>query len=206
MTPNQPLERNGPAERSPSFRAWSVPGRPFIVGPLCRMRYAALSVLAAVSAPLLVATCVLWVRSHSMTDDVFWYGDYRDGVSRMTRYRTSGGGFHFETRTWGFQSKRHREWNQYRDKAVYPFAASPDSPLHERLGFMASTKGYDLLLVAPYWSVALVTAPFPLLWVRASHRRLRRRWRHRRGLCAQCGYDLRASPAACPECGHPAAA
>ena len=170
------------------------------------MRYAALTVLAALSGTLLVASCVLWLRSYAMTDDIFWYGDYRDGVSRMTRYRTGGGGFWFETRTWDLQSRRHREWNQYRDKAPYPFAASPDAPLHERLGFLASTQGYDLLLVAPYWAVAILAVPLPLFWARASQRRLRRRSRRRRGLCAQCGYDLRASPAACPECGYAAPA
>ena len=48
--------------------------------------------------------------------------------------------------------------------------------------------------------VAMVIATWCVLaWRRA--REKRRRWRN--DLCPQCGYDLRASKAKCPECGRP---
>ena len=45
---------------------------------------------------------------------------------------------------------------------------------------------------------AVLTAILPALWV-VQWRRHRRRGRT--GLCPVCGYDLRASPDRCPECG-----
>ena len=53
-----------------------------------------------------------------------------------------------------------------------------------------------------WWLPMLLTAVLPaarLLGV--SLRRLRLRRRLRAGLCPACGYDLRASPRRCPECG-----
>ena len=50
----------------------------------------------------------------------------------------------------------------------------------------------------PHWLVLpLLAIPF-LIWTRRSIRHWRRR---RRGLCTECGYDLRATPTRCPECG-----
>jgi len=58
-------------------------------------------------------------------------------------------------------------------------------------------------VVVPHaWLVAL-TAPLPA-WRIA--RALRRSRRSRVGLCPRCGYDLRATPDKCPECGAVAAA
>ncbi|HZN64858.1 MAG TPA: hypothetical protein VFB66_06120 [Tepidisphaeraceae bacterium] len=51
----------------------------------------------------------------------------------------------------------------------------------------------------PAWSLSLVTSILPGLWLL---RFVRRRRRIRSTLCPSCGYDLRATPDKCPECGH----
>ena len=55
----------------------------------------------------------------------------------------------------------------------------------------------------PAWFVILVTAILPAMRL-LGYRRYRR-YRHRiaAGLCLSCGYDLRATPDRCPECGTP---
>lgn len=54
----------------------------------------------------------------------------------------------------------------------------------------------------PYWCLVFGTATLPGIalarWWRGSRR-------VRAGLCRRCGYDVRASPARCPECGAPGA-
>src|SRR5207253_198919 len=50
----------------------------------------------------------------------------------------------------------------------------------------------------PHWLAASLFALPPLLWMAGL---LRRRHRVRGRRCAVCGYDLRATPERCPECG-----
>ena len=61
------------------------------------------------------------------------------------------------------------------------------------------TLGFWVVIV-PLWMFVMVTAMPPLWWLLTAPR-VRRRRRIRKGLCPTCGYDLRGSMGACPECG-----
>jgi hypothetical protein len=57
------------------------------------------------------------------------------------------------------------------------------------------------MLFAPWWEVFVMLAILPAMWlIRYEVKRLRK-GRVCEGFCAVCGYDLRATPGRCPECG-----
>ena len=67
-------------------------------------------------------------------------------------------------------------------------------------GFVAHSERKNFVIGVPHWTLCLLLAAPPVLWVR------RRRRRREPGLCTSCGYDLRATPGRCPECGTTPAA
>jgi hypothetical protein len=82
-----------------------------------------------------------------------------------------------------------------------PDSISYDS-FWKRLGFhfgLPAPQRFEAgILAVPHWFLLLVFSLLPLLRLRADLRSYHRR---RLGLCPTCGYDLRASPDKCPECG-----
>jgi hypothetical protein len=59
----------------------------------------------------------------------------------------------------------------------------------------------ERILLVPYWLIALTSACVPAVWVQKRRRRQLVRARTTAGLCRSCGYDMRATPDRCPECG-----
>ena len=56
-------------------------------------------------------------------------------------------------------------------------------------------------VIVPYWAIGLTLALLSLVSIRRLSAPRRREKQALARLCTSCGYDLRASPDRCPECG-----
>ncbi|HSI36873.1 MAG: hypothetical protein ACAI43_05780 [Phycisphaerae bacterium] len=77
----------------------------------------------------------------------------------------------------------------------FALAVNPAGPT----GLVANTR---FALVLPYWAPSLVFAVVSATWLVRQTVRFRRRSVASSSLCPACGYDLRATPDCCPECGR----
>jgi hypothetical protein len=162
---------------------------------------------AAGAAALLFAAAAvaMWVRCYWATDSVWM----RCGGITAT-VMTARNGCLLHCTGGGDVERPGRHW--YRD------STEPSDMIRGNWGFWTLSKPHVLLgvitwgrfsgasewgmsILIPYWLLACVAAAAgagPLMIARRLHRRERRR---RAGQCVRCGYDLRATPDRCPECG-----
>jgi len=177
----------------------------------------AFSGAAVLSALLFVATCALWVRSYISSDALMF-------TTRGSALKTYAiGSEHWRVVSLFSTMEFFGDANLLKD--VYsrqiggsqmtctPARETPDLPSDttlNKIGFMCDRQHLTLgqsepkvearyvFVSAPDWFLVLLTIPLPLRWLLVFARE-RRRLRLR--LCRYCGYDLRATPDRCPECG-----
>jgi hypothetical protein len=151
---------------------------------------------------LCVAVCVLWVRSYTWLEGV---SHCRVGPAtgaggprvRFLSADSSRGKIHLlYAREFQLDRSHDPGWSVYSKNDEYLLPVG-------RLGFayhsFAASKPYDCTsVVFPHWAacVLLLVPPAGWLWPRM---RLSRRLPP--DVCRRCGYDLRATPDRCPECG-----
>jgi hypothetical protein len=96
------------------------------------------------------------------------------------------------------------------DRSPFGVPAAPRvESFWNRLGFSYTQESYEAVFWSwgvgvPCWLVIGTLLVWPMYLFRMIALERRRTRRRAAGLCPACGYDLRATPGRCPECGREA--
>ena len=171
--------------------------------------------LATASSVMLLLVCLaldgLWVRSRWFEDHVaYWWwsqdelrrgviavGSTTEGIHFM--YRQMDFGRTENERRWALRNPMRVHW-EYLRASVDEDLPRANLPAGVYLNYDPLNKGIDPLraIVIPHWLAIAILAVIPVWWI--IHVR-RHRAKFSAGVCSHCGYDLRATPYRCPECG-----
>jgi hypothetical protein len=186
--------------------------------------------LAICSAILFVTVCVFWVRSRTRWDQLsFMYCRYLPDqsitsdevhvssnlhgvglllmhghapprpVDLVRGYDLNADKYHGRPTMW-FQSEKYDPTDWFFLKTP---ASQRRSPVELSTFRRQQPKDIDdsrsITLVMSHWLLALLLLVMPAWWLKRFRQARRAR---RQGLCPSCGYDLRATPHRCPECGR----
>jgi len=173
------------------------------------------TILSAISLMLCAVLCIRWERSIGYRVYSYWIApefdleiSEVDGVVGLLFARDSGlwapdggsrlyGWFHFRG---PMPSGRNRTNLTTTSCNRWGFGAYILKTVgHPPAGYWRIGGRRLWIIWVPYWFPVLLSAIAPVSWL-VGH--LRRRRRTHAAHCIHCGYDLRATPDRCPECGQ----
>jgi hypothetical protein len=179
------------------------------------------NVACAGSLALCVPMVGLWVASYWRADGIAYVWHNQTGIREQVLVASSQRGSIWIKHELKERSRMLRGpiFAQAPGFSSFSMAASDEytivnQPLygHDVLGFryarqrLAIPAGPSWLnrssrhgVVVPDWFFVMLLAALPASWLVLKCREIRRK---RAGLCVHCGYDLRATPVRCPECGR----
>ena len=158
------------------------------------MKRRPLNRLAVLSLLLCVAVVAIWVRSHHHYADVEWGTSYETGFGwRLYDHSlaaSDGAVYYVRSYPPLVSLGPSGPWARHYELFGFHFSRGtqglvPDSGL----------AAYRCVVGVPFWLFAGAFAVLPATRIARGLRR------HRPGVCRKCGYDLRATPDRCPECG-----
>jgi hypothetical protein len=154
------------------------------------MRRRLLNLVTALSLLLCVAATVLWVRSYGRRDWLVWIPRgsglhylLTDNGTLMLAWEQGQADETELYHCWEVNSQARDRRNIWSDLIRFRYE-------HRR----ASHRDIEV----PMWVVAALFGAWPARWYFARVRAFRAQ---RLRQCLNCGYDLRATPGRCPECG-----
>ena len=159
------------------------------------------NVFSLASAIVLGATIYAWTMSQWVSEGLTCTSIFPDSSAHRYAFVWNAGELHLSSMRWTF-AKRPSTGLHWIREARYSTAAMANT-FWNQLGFRHenATIGNPPvrihLISTPLWLWTISSAMLPIVW-------LCRRSRGRAvkaGHCPTCGYDLRASPERCPECG-----
>jgi len=197
---------------------------------MSRLRRKSFTLAAAVSLVLCVATVGQWVRSYHRVDGINYGWDIdppgstasinswtNRGIVVLNMARGDGPPEAEPPTGWGWRSWPKDTSDDFEQNGTlarrlgFGYEEWVTHP-PELLGILRSRIGEEPRVITPEprkpetrrsrygvpcWFLVTLTAIAPAAWLRP--------WKRRRlrmaGLCPSCGYDLRATPSRCPECG-----
>ena len=212
-----PLGRARPLPLPPRIprRGREPPPARYDSPPMLRRLFTGLTTLSLL---LCVAATALWARSYHVTDEFSAHAHWGDGRHRLSVSVYSLRGIlllcaehvvYSDPRDLEYRRpfpplltelRSYPVWKFPPDRRIYTGDPSQPKPWN-RLGF---SYVYGVVtpthhrLTAPHVFAAGAFGVAPAVWLLRWRRRRQRRGRN---LCATCGYDLRATPGRCPECG-----
>jgi hypothetical protein len=167
---------------------------------------------AAVSFMLCLTVSALWVRSYFHGDQLMWYPVWR--TEGLTLYRvpvavaSSRCQLSFRVDRLHQECSSHAEFvglvTEQESKGRLRFDSWENPPVMlygfggrwASWGFGSWRFPNSTVVAVPHWLLSLMLSALPAFWgIRAV------RHREKSGCCPSCGYDLRATPERCPECG-----
>jgi hypothetical protein len=189
------------------------------------------NIIAVLALLGFVTVCVLWWRSRTVVDEATWTYDrwLEDGSAASNQVHLNSKKWLWLTVSWGRVGPPNGQlvWGYYVNadnsggKPRFTYRSEPYAPMLSELfiDFDTGTTGWGPVrwLIASrsrpkdgddygavqvgvsHWLLALILLVPPAL--RLNGIRKTRRLR-KLGQCPACGYDLRATPGRCPECGR----
>ena len=199
-------------QRLPGMRDGGSAGR------LREVRRRLFNLLAGVSLLLCVVTIIIWLEClhdpRMLAYDWLDTGDAHvelKSISWLSAAGCTSLTFEREIADWQNGADEWRTEQHGFQSAIAAIDYSGPVPFWVRHGFIFQSgrwrdNSVGLTYVSseiglPYWFLATLFAIPPILWAKGRIRRRRTALRIRARCCTRCGYDLRATPDRCPECG-----